>query len=276
MISFIGNSQVVSELNNIVSSGMIGHAYMFFGPDGVGKFILAKKFAEEIEASLDVTIIEPENGLIKVDVIRALSENIMLKPTVSNRRVFIINNADAMNESAQNALLKILEEPPSYAVIILITSNKEKILMTIKSRCTIINFKKLTNDELQSIFPEEKITKEMFDFSNGSAGKYIKLKNSNYAESIALLEEALVNKNLLEINKTFTNLKQIKTIKDDIDDILDLLIIKLGSDLLIDSQKKIEQVELVEEVRSNIKRNANFENSLDYLAIRLWEINNKK
>ena len=276
MISFIGNDQVVSELNSIISSGNVGHAYMFFGPDGVGKFLLAKEFAKEIEASLDVSIIEPENGMIKVDIIRALSENIMLKPTISCRRAFIINDADTMNESAQNALLKILEEPPSYATIILVTSNKEKILMTIKSRCTIFNFKKLTNEELQKVFPEEKITKEMFDFSNGSAGKYLKLKNSNYAESMALLEQVLDSKDLLELNKTIVNLKQIKTIKEDIDDILDLLIIKVGSNLLKDSQKKVKQVELIEEVRSNIKRNANFENSLDYLAVRLWEINNKK
>ncbi len=276
MISFIGNNQVVSELNSIISSGNIGHAYMFFGPEGVGKFLLAKEFSKEIGASLDVSIIEPENGLIKVDVIRALSENIMLKPTISERRAFIINNADTMNESAQNALLKILEEPPAYATIILVTSNKEKILVTIKSRCTIFNFKKLTDEELQRVFPEEKITKEMLDFSNGSAGKYLNLKNSNYAESIALLEGIIDGNDLLEQNRAIVSLKKNKTIKEDIDDILDLLIIKIGNNLLKDSQKKIKQIELIEEVRSNIKRNINFEDSLDYLAIRLWEINNKK
>ncbi|MBR3281498.1 MAG: AAA family ATPase [Clostridia bacterium] len=276
MISFIGNNQVVSELNSIISSGNIGHAYMFFGPEGVGKFLLAKEFSKEIGASLDVSIIEPENGLIKVDVIRALSENIMLKPTISERRAFIINNADTMNESAQNALLKILEEPPAYATIILVTSNKEKILVTIKSRCTIFNFKKLTDEELQRVFPEENITKEMLDFSNGSAGKYLKLKNSNYAESIALLEGIIDGNDLLEQNRAIVSLKKNKTIKEDIDDILDLLIIKIGNNLLKDSQKRIKQIELIEEVRSNIKRNINFEDSLDYLAIRLWEINNKK
>ena len=116
----------------------------------------------------------------------------------------------------------------------------------------------------------------MLEFSNGSAGKYLKLKNSNYIDSLLILEEAISKNNLLEINRIFSEFKKIKTIKEDINDILDLLIVKLGGNLKENSQKKIEQIELVEEVRSNIKRNANFEDSLDYLAIRLWEINSKK
>ena len=295
MDKFVGNSKILSMLKNIISLKTIGHAYMFSGVDGVGKMILAKQFAKAIlcndskdwycgdcesckvfDASPDFEIIEKEDDLIKVDAIRKLGDSIMLKPTVSNRRVFIINDAESMNESAQNALLKILEEPPSYATIILITSNKERIIRTIKSRCTIFEFSKLKEEELKSIFADEKISKEMLEFSNGSAGKYLKLKDSSYIDSLLVLEDALSKNNLLDINRIFSEFKKIKTIKEDINDILDLMIVKLGSDLKSNSSKKIEQIELIEEVRSNIKKNANFEDSLDYLAIRLWEINSKK
>ena len=295
MDKFVGNLKIVSMLKNIISLKTIGHAYMFSGVDGIGKMILAKEFAKAIlcdnsqdwycnncesckvfDNSPDFQIIEKEDDLIKVDAIRQLGENIMLKPTTSNRRVFIINDAECMNESAQNALLKILEEPPSYATIILITSNKERIIRTIKSRCTIFEFAKLKDEELKSIFEEENISKEMLEFSNGSAGKYLKLKNSNYIDSLMVLEDAIPQSNLLEINRIFSDFKKIKTIKEDINDILDLMIVKLGNNLKENSSKKIEQIELIEEVRNNIKRNANFEDSLDYLAIRLWEINSKK
>ena len=241
MKGIVGNSKIILELKSIIKSKNIGHAYLFSGMDGVGKFLIAKEFAKAIlclnstdtycslcdacscfEASPDFVLVEPEDGLIKVDSIRALSENIMLKPTISQNRVFIINDADCMNESAQNALLKILEEPPTYATIILITSNKEKILRTIKSRCTILNFNKLTDDELKSIFPEEKISEEMLSFANGSAGKYLKLKDSDYINSLTILEQALSLNDLLAINKAFDSLKKDKKIKEDINDIFDL------------------------------------------------------
>ncbi len=295
MEKIVGNSKIVSELKKIIKNKSFRHAYMFSGVDGIGKFLIAKEFAKSIlcldssdtycskceacncfEASPDFVLIEPEDGLIKVDSIRTLAENIMLKPTISSKRVFIIRDAECMNESAQNALLKILEEPPLYATIILITSNKEKILRTIKSRCTILEFNRLTDDEIKKIFPNEDISDEMLSFSNGSAGKYLKLKRSDYTDCLSILEQALNLNDLLSINRAMDALREIKTIKEDIYDVLDLLIIKLGKDLLKDSKKKIGQIEAIETIRNNLEHNANFDTSLDYLAIKLWEINSIK
>jgi DNA polymerase-3 subunit delta' len=259
---------------------------------GIGKFMIAQDFAKvilcdnptdtycgscdvckAIQNTADFKVLEPIDGLIKVDAIRGLSDEIMLKPTLSKRKVFIIRDAECMNESAQNALLKILEEPPTYATIILVVSNKEQIIKTIKSRCTILDFQKLSNDELKSIFKDDNISDDLLLFSNGSAEKYLKLKDSNYLEGLTLLEKALEQNDLLDINKAMNTLRQVKTIKEDIYEIFDLLILKLGSNLLENQAKKIKQIEAIEQVRNNLKHNANFDTSLDYLMVQLWEIN---
>ena len=295
MDSFVGNSKIVSEIKKIISNQTVSNAYLFSGTDGIGKFTLSKIFAKAIlcenplngapcgkcEACLtfdsmaDLIIIEPEDELIKIEKIRYAISELMLKPTISNKKVCIINDADCMNSSSQNALLKVLEEPPTFVTIILITSNKEKILHTIKSRCVTFNFLKLTDEEIKKVLHEEDINEDILKLSNGSVGNYLRLKNADYIDALLALEESITSKDLLEINKVITNLKKGKTIKEDIYDILDLLIIKLGDKLTDNFEKNAEKVELVEEVRNNLLRNANFDACLNYLGLRLYEINNK-
>lgn len=292
MIKFVGNSKVVENLSGIIKTQKINHAYMFSGLAGIGKYILAKEFAKSIlctspidgfycdkcasctqfENSPDYFYLEPEDALIKVDAVRKFTDNIMLKPIVSNKRVFIIRDAELMNESAQNALLKVIEEPPSYATIILVVSNKEKIINTIKSRCVMVNFSKLSDDEIKEIFGKE-IDEEALIYSNGSAGKYINLKNSEFLDSLMIFDKIFNSFDLLEINRLISEIKDTKDIKENITDILDALSIRLGKDLLINSKNKVKKIELIEEVKNNILRNANFDASLDYFGIRVWEIN---
>ncbi len=290
MNKIVGNIEQRNNLKKIIRNQTIGHAYMFVGIDGIGKSMIAKEFAKSIlclnatdtfcdnceccnifESSPDFVYITDEDGVIKVGQIRELSENIILKPVKSNKRVFIINNADTMNEAAQNALLKILEEPPAYATIILIASNKEKILRTIKSRCTEINFLPLTIDELKTKYKDENIDEELFKYARGSFGKLEKLKQSNYIESVIDLEKALSYSDLIDMNKALTKLKENKAVKESIDEILDLLIIKLNSEISSNYLKKIKQIEIIEECRRNLKRNANFDITLDCMMVKLWE-----
>lgn len=291
MNSIIGNEEQKNNLKKIIQTQNIGHAYMFIGPDGIGKSKIASRFAKAIlcenptelycnkcecceifENSPDFIFISDIDDVIKVGDIRALAENIILKPVKSNRRVFVINNADKMNESAQNALLKILEEPPAYATIILILSNKEKILKTIQSRCIEICFSPLTIEEMKQYYQGEEIKEELFQYARGSIGKLEKIKNSNYIENVIELEEALSYQELLEMNRALTKIKENKLIKENIQDILDLLMIKLNSELANDYKRKISQIEIIEECRRKIKRNANFDITLDYMMIKLWEI----
>jgi len=289
--TIVGNKTQRDNLKKIIQTQNIGHAYMFVGADGIGKSMIAREFAKAIlcenptdtfcnqcescnifENSPDFVFISDTDDVIKVGEIRELSENIILKPVKSNRRVFIINNADKMNESAQNALLKILEEPPAYATIILILSNKEKILKTIQSRCLEVHFQALTLDEMKMYYKEQDINEELFQYARGSIGKLEKIKDSNYIESVIELKKALSYQDLLEMNRALNKIKESKTIKENIQDILELLIIKLNSELSENYQKKIAQIEIIEECRKNLKRNANFDITLDCMMVKLWEL----
>ena len=99
----------------------------------------------------DFSIIVPDGKSIKIEQIRNLQARIVEKPISSSKKVYIIDDADTMTEESQNCLLKTLEEPPEYAMIILIASNENRMLQTIKSRCVIIRFEDLTNEEISQI-----------------------------------------------------------------------------------------------------------------------------
>lgn len=291
MSAIIGNVEQRENLKKIIQMKTIGHAYMFVGIEGIGKNKIAKEFAKAIlcenpnetycnececcrifENSPDFVSITDTDGVIKVGDIRALSENIILKPVKSNRRVFLIDNADKMNEAAQNALLKILEEPPAYATIILVVSNKEKIVRTIQSRCNEIHFSPLTLEEMKTYCQLQNESEDLLQYARGSIGKLEKIRNSNYIQNVIEFEKAFDFQDLLEMNRALTKIKENKEIKENIQDILELLMIKWNTELSQNYAKKIAQIEIIEECCRKLKRNANFDITLDYMMIQLWEL----
>ncbi len=295
MKELFGNEEIKSELLLSVANGTVGHAYIFCGISGIGKFLFAKDFAKsimclnssdglpcgtcehcvKIDASPDLFIIEPEEGLIKIEKIRALISEAQLKPTLSNKKVFIIKDADLMNTMAQNALLKVLEEPPQYVTIILTVQNLNRILNTITSRCTIINFKPLSYEEMTEIFPGEKITKELYDFSAGSAGRMSELLDDSRGELLEEFEKAIKENDLIKMNEMLSAIKAQKDIKDTIDDAFDLLESKLRANIKDNPILIANQIEIIEETKRNLARYANFDTSLDYMMIRLWQLNKR-
>ena len=164
----IGNTEVKEYLNKSINQKNILHSYLFLGTDGIGKLLVAKAFAKKILClenadedcscksctcfnggnNPDFYCINEEGTTIKIDEIRSLTEKVIEKPIVSNRKVYIINDCDKMTPEAQNCLLKTLEEPPEFVVMILISSNENVILNTIKSRCMSIKFKNISDDLL--------------------------------------------------------------------------------------------------------------------------------
>ena len=173
--NIIGNEKNKELLKNIIDSNNIAHSYMFVGKDSIGKLLFAKEFSKAILCTSgekacnkcksciefdtnnnpDFSILEPEGNSIKIDQIRELTKKVYEKPVVSSRKVYIINDSQVMTKEAQNSLLKTLEEPPEYVTIILITSNENTFLPTIKSRCTKVSFNRLTNNELANILEKE-------------------------------------------------------------------------------------------------------------------------
>ncbi|HKG54097.1 MAG TPA: DNA polymerase III subunit delta' [Anaerolineales bacterium] len=173
--NLIGHEWAVDMLKKHVIHGTARHAYLFAGPPGLGRRTLALRFAQalncqtHVEAGIpcgqcrdckqieamqhaDLTIIQAdsEGGTLKVDKIREARRSLTLKPYQANYRVALFLRFQEANDNAANALLKTLEEAPSYAVLILTADNPEQLLPTIVSRCEVLRLRPLKIENIQS------------------------------------------------------------------------------------------------------------------------------
>ncbi len=176
-----GNSRVKKILTKALQRNRVPNSLLFCGPEGIGKrevaLILAKALncqrrgddACEICASCraiqagnfpDVMEILPEGNVLKIDQMRLLRSVAYLKPMVGRKRIFIVVEAEKMTEEAANSLLKILEEPPLFSYIILITHNPFLLMSTIKSRCQILNFLPISKEDIERILVDNGYEKE--------------------------------------------------------------------------------------------------------------------
>src|SRR5215471_2448337 len=179
----VGQSHITTTLKNAVKNNQLAHAFLFCGPRGVGKTTCARILAKTINCenpSPDGEACNQCNSCISfnegtslniheldaasnnsVDDIRTLVEQVRFAPQAGRYKVYVIDEVHMLSSSAFNAFLKTLEEPPSYAIFILATTEKHKILPTILSRCQIFDFKRITIhdtvEHLQEICEKEEI-----------------------------------------------------------------------------------------------------------------------
>ncbi|MBC7088463.1 MAG: DNA polymerase III subunit delta' [Tissierellales bacterium] len=212
----IGHKIEIESLQRAVKKGHISHFYLFEGEKGIGKMTTAKVFAKHIlcrsqnsespcgvcascrkfesGSHPDYIEIAPTNGIIRKNEIDNIKKQISFSPFESARKVILIDDADKMNKESQNALLKILEEPPSYINLILISSNTKLLLNTILSRAEKIHFKPINaSDMVNFLTNKENIAldraKLISDYSQGSIGKAFDLIKSE--EFILLRDDVL-------------------------------------------------------------------------------------
>ncbi len=196
----IGQDRAVRILSGMLDNNRIASSYLFAGPAGVGKKFTALQFIKAINClenkndSLimacdicnsckktdsqlhpDVRIINPDEGVIKIDRIRELAEFLSFTPSEGNRKIIVVDDADRMNPNAGNAFLKILEEPPLDSTIILISSKAETLLDTILSRCIKINFGALPIKASKIIVKNKGVSfsDDQIDISMGSVGRLL-------------------------------------------------------------------------------------------------------
>ncbi len=150
------------------------HAYLLHGPSGVGKRDLALLFAAELlgdharverRTHPDLYVLEPLGDQIRIDDIRGLRHDLHMRPFEASRRVYLVFGADTMNEDAADALLKDLEEPPPYAVIVLVADDLGPLPETIRSRCQLVTFRRLSEAAVRDAvrarapdLPDEEVT----------------------------------------------------------------------------------------------------------------------
>jgi DNA polymerase-3 subunit gamma/tau len=182
----VGQSHITTTLKNAIKNNQLAHAFLFCGPRGVGKTTCARILAKTINCtsptpdgeacntcnscvsfdagtSLNIHELDAASNN-SVDDIRSLVEQVRFAPQAGKYKVYIVDEVHMLSASAFNAFLKTLEEPPSYAIFILATTEKHKILPTILSRCQIFDFKRITNNDtvehLEEIAGKESIKAE--------------------------------------------------------------------------------------------------------------------
>ena len=131
------------------------HAYLLYGPAGVGKRALARRFAAELLGTTrrvhpDLYELGALGDMIRIDAVRALRRDLHMRPFEADRRVYLVLSAHLMNEDAADALLKDLEEPPDYAVIVLVADDLGPIPETIQSRCQLVPFTRLSERAIRA------------------------------------------------------------------------------------------------------------------------------
>lgn len=323
----VGHRNIIQYIGNAVTSDTVSHAYIFNGERGSGKKLLANLFAMSLQCKdrdedgdacgkcqsckqavsgnqpdiIRVTHEKPTT--ISVDDIREqVNNDIVIKPYSSRYKIYIIPEADMMSVQAQNALLKTIEEPPEYAVLILLTENAETLLPTIRSRCVMLKLRNIKDKLVKKYLMEQmEIPDYKADicvaFAQGNMGKAIALATSDHFNEIK--EEAvhlLRNIDEMQVEELMAAVKKCTAYKLEISDYLDVIAIWYRDVLIYKATRNVDRVvfsdqlkyirerakkssyegienilEGLEKAKARLKANVNFELSMELLLLTIKE-----
>lgn len=250
----VGHEQIIEHLKNAITMDKVSHAYIFNGPEYSGKMMLAESFAMALQCEEnnpdgcmncrsckqaadrnqpDIIYVSHEKpNTISVDDIRQqLNNDIVIKPYSSKYKIYIVDEAEKMNPQAQNALLKTIEEPPAYAVIMLLTTNADSFLQTILSRCITLNLKSVKDETIRKhLMSHYQIPDYQADictaFAQGNVGKAIQLASSDdFNELKAAALQLLKRLEDIDLYELGAAIKQIGEFKLKVQDYFDLMMI---------------------------------------------------
>lgn len=251
----IGQESIKKHLQTAIKTGNLSHAYIINGEYGSGRQTIASALAKTIQCQSktddtdacgvctsckqaeshnhpDIKYITHDKTSISVNDIREqLNNDISIKPYSSEYKIYIIPDANKMTEQAQNALLKTIEEPPVYAIIILLTENCDSLLPTIRSRCVTLTMNPVEKDKICT-YLENKFQLEpeqaqiAANYCQGNIGKAIRFaSSSDFIEMKNQVLKLLKNLDSMDIASIIDTIKEFSTHKNNINDYLDLMLL---------------------------------------------------
>ena len=275
----VGHKDILKYISSAVENNRVSHAYILNGERGSGKKMLANLFAmtllcetgdnepcgkchscKQAESRNHPDIIrvthEKPNSISVDDIRTQVNNTVDIKPYQGPYKVYIIPQADMMTPQAQNAILKTIEEPPSYAVFLLLTENAETLLPTINSRCVMLKLRNIKDTLIKKYLMENlEIPDYKADmctaFAQGNMGRAIMLANSDHFNEIR--EEAvqlLKHISEMELNEIVAAVKNISVYKLEITDYLDIIMIWYRDVLLYKATKEIDKVVFKDQLQS--------------------------
>ena len=275
----VGHKDILKYISSAVENNRVSHAYILNGERGSGKKMLANLFAmtllcetgdnepcgkchscKQAESGNHPDIIrvthEKPNSISVDDIRTQVNNTVDIKPYQGPYKVYIIPQADMMTPQAQNAILKTIEEPPSYAVFLLLTENAETLLPTINSRCVMLKLRNIKDTLIKKYLMENLgIPDYKADmctaFAQGNMGRAIMLANSDHFNEIR--EEAvqlLKHISEMELNEIVAAVKNISVYKLEITDYLDIIMIWYRDVLLYKATKEIDKVVFKDQLQS--------------------------
>lgn len=321
----IGHDEIIRHLKNAMESDKISHSYIFTGRPGSGKKLLAATYAMTLQCEAGgtepcgecdsckkaigknhpdiITITHEKPGTISIDEIREqLIHDVAIRPYYSTHKIYIVPDAEMMTVQAQNALLKTIEEPPEYAVIMLLTSNADALLPTIQSRCVRLDLK-VVDDSLVKKYLMERLHVPDYQadidtsFAQGSIGK---AKEAATSEEFSVLTQnalkMLKNSGSMEVYELADEVKTLSEEKHNINEYLDIFQFWFRDVLMFKATREIDNLvfkqeinyikeqasqrsyenlekilEAIEKTRVRLRANVNFELALELLFLTIRE-----
>ena len=319
--SILGNDGLKASLGRAIANSRTSHAYLITGDFGSGKKLIAYTLAKTLNCESenkpcgvcqscvyfeagshpDIATLAPEkNKTIGVDEIRdRINSEIAIKPYIFKHKIFIVESADAMTPQAQNALLKTLESPASYGVIILTAENADALLETIISRCVVLRTEQVKLADMMSYaaanlsIPAD-TARFMSLYSGGSIGRLKQISgDENFLSLRSFTIDILNGIDRKSPAKLLTTAKSFDEIKENIGDFFDIalmwyrdiaVLIETGDESLVMQPDILELlrdnihigleaacrgIDAVTDTRNKLKHNANFQLSVDVLLLTL-------